>query len=99
MMRLVFEWDIHKARRNLQKHSISFEEAKTIFNDPLLLTYPDEWHSELEERYISIGYSSHRHTLLVIHTEQVFEEEILIRIISSRKATPRERRAYEDAIG
>jgi uncharacterized DUF497 family protein len=50
------------------------------------------------ERYISIGYSSHRRTLLVVHTEQAFGEEILIRIISSRRATPRERRAYEDTI-
>jgi len=95
-MNLVFEWDARKARTNLQKHSVSFEEAKTVFNDPLLLTYPDDCHSETEDRYISIGYSSRRRSLLVVHTEHVLGEEILIRIISSRRATPRERKAYED---
>jgi uncharacterized protein len=96
MMKLIFEWDAHKARRNLKKHQVSFEEAKTVFNDPLLLTYPDEWHSQTEERYISIGYSNQRRTLLVVHTEHIFGEEVLIRIISGRKATPRERRVYEE---
>ena len=95
-MRLIFEWDARKARTNVKKHHVSFEEAKTVFNDPLLLTYPDERHSETEERYISIGYSNQRRTLLVIHTEQESGEEILIRIISSRKATSREREAYEN---
>ncbi len=95
-MKLVFEWDARKAHTNQKKHNVSFEETKTVFNDPLLLTYPDEWHSETEDRYISIGYSSRRRTLLVIHTEHVFGEEILIRIISSRRATPRERKAYEN---
>jgi len=80
-----------------KKHCVSFEEAKTIFNDPLLLTYPDDWHSETEERYISIGYSSQRRTLLVVHTEHEIGEEILIRIISSRKATARERKTYEES--
>lgn len=48
-MELIFEWDVSKARINLKKHRISFEEAKTVFNDPLLLTYADEFHSETEE--------------------------------------------------
>ncbi len=95
-MQIVFEWDASKARANLAKHQISFEEAKTLFNDPLLLTYPDDLHAETEERYISIGYSSHRRVLLVVHTEHETEREILIRIISCRKATDAERKAYED---
>lgn len=75
---------------------MSLEEAKTVFNDPLLLTYPDELHSETEERYISIGYSIQQRLLLVVHTEHEAEGGILIRIISSRKATATERKTYED---
>jgi uncharacterized protein len=96
IMELIFEWDAHKARTNLKKHRVSFEEAKTVFNDPLLLTYPDDLHSETEERYISIGYSSQRRILLVVHTDQETGEEILIRIISSRKVTTVERKTYEN---
>jgi len=98
-MKLVFEWDINKARSNLTKHHVSFEEAKTVFNDPLLLTYPDELHSETEERYISIGCSGQSRTLLVVHTEHEARTEVLIRIISSRKATSMEREFYENAEG
>ena len=95
-MNLVFEWDRRKARTNVQKHGISFEEAKTVFNDPLLLTYPDDLHSEDEARYISIGYSSQPRLLLVVHTEQATKSEVQIRIISSRKATRKERQNYEE---
>ncbi len=95
-MELIFEWDASKARANLKKHRVSFEETKTVFNDPWLLTYPDEFHSEAEERYISIGYSSQQRLLLVVHTEHETGNEILIRIISSRRATAAERKTYED---
>jgi uncharacterized protein len=67
-----------------------------VFNDPLLLTYPDDFHSEIEERVISIGYSNQQRLLLVVHTEHELGNELLIRIISSRKATMAEQRAYED---
>lgn len=97
-MNLIFEWDRRKAQTNLQKHRVSFAEAKTVFNDPLLITYSDDWHSETEDRYISIGYSSQRRTLLVVHTEQEVGEKVLIRLISSRPATSRERQAYEESI-
>lgn len=96
-MELIFEWHDNKAKNNLKKHQISFEETKTIFNDPLLLTFPDEYHGELEERYISIGYSHKQQLLLVIHTEQTTKNTILIRIISSRKTTSRERKTYESS--
>ncbi len=99
MRKLVFDWDINKARSNLTKHRVSFEEAKTVFNDPLLLTYPDELHSEIEERYISTGCSGQSRTLLVVHTEHEVGTEVLIRIISSRKATSMEREFYENAEG
>ena len=80
-MELIFDWDVRKARTNLKDHRVSFEEAKTVFNDSLLLTFPDEFHSETEERFISIGYSSKQRLLLVVHTEHDTEDEILIRII------------------
>ena len=96
-MELVFEWDEHKARENRRKHKVSFEEAKTVFNDPLLITFPDEYHSEQEERYISIGFSAESRVLLVVHTEREQNQAfILIRIINCRKAAASERRVYEE---
>ena len=95
-MELIFEWSADKARINLNKHKVSFEEAKTVFNDPLLLTFFDGYHSEVEERYISIGCSARGRTLLVVHTERtVTETSLTIRIISCRKVTPSERKTYE----
>ena len=90
-MELTFEWGEEKAKTNLNNHQVSFEEAKTVFNDPLLLTFPDPDHSDTEERYLNIGYSSQGRILVVIHTER----EEAIRIISCRRATPKERRVYE----
>lgn len=96
-MKLLFEWDATKATENLRKHGISFEEAKTIFNDPLLVTFPDEEHSEHEDRSISIGLSAKNKMLLVVHTEREETADfVLIRIISSRKATKVERKTYEE---
>ena len=88
-----FEWDESKARINLRKHKVGFEEAKTVFNDPFLITFPDPEHSDDEERYLSIGRSARGGVLVVVHTER--NENI--RLISSRKATPRERRFYEQS--
>jgi len=97
-MKLTFEWDANKARINLSKHKVSFEEAKTLFNDPLLITFPDEYHSDTEERYISIGCSARGRILLVVHTERrETEDSVVIRIISCRKATPAERKTYEES--
>ena len=92
-MELTFEWDEEKAKANLRKHRVSFEEAKTIFNDPFLLTFPDPEHSISEQRYLNIGLSSKGRVLVLIHTER----GETIRIISCRKATLSERRAYEEA--
>ncbi len=95
-MQLIFEWDPLKSRDNLKKHHVSFDEGKTIFNDPFLVTYFDEEQSDEENRFISIGMSLKSRVLLVVHTEQ--EEQIntvVIRIISCRKATPLERSVYE----
>ncbi len=96
MMKLIFEWDENKAKANWQKHKISFDEAKTVFNDPFLITFPDDIHSHDEERFISIGVSNIKRILLVVHTEiETMENEILIRIISCRRPTATERKFYE----
>ncbi|MBM4047047.1 MAG: BrnT family toxin [Planctomycetes bacterium] len=96
-MRLVFEWDANKARANIRKHKVAFEEGKTVFNDPFLITFADEYHSESEERCISIGTSARHRILLVVHTERAEAEDVaLIRLISCRKATASERRTYEE---
>jgi uncharacterized DUF497 family protein len=91
-MELIFEWDEHKAQENLIKHKVGFDEGKTIFNDPFLWTFPDPDHSDNEQRCLDIGYSSKGRILVVSHTER----DGKIRIISCRKATAMERRAYEE---
>jgi len=96
MSELLFEWDELKAQENLRKHRVSFLEAKTVFNDPLLATYPDDAHSASEDRFLSIGRSADGRILLIVHTERDYGENVLvIRLISCRKATPRERKVYE----
>ncbi|RLC12221.1 MAG: BrnT family toxin [Deltaproteobacteria bacterium] len=94
--KLIFEWDRNKAQKNIARHKISFDEAKTVFNDPFLITFPDEYHSESEERFISIGISSHNRMLLVVHTEHAKTGKIIVRIISCRKAAASERKIYEE---
>ena len=86
-----FEWDPGKARQNRRKHRISFEEAATIFGDPLAITYPDPDHSILEQRFITVGTSRVNRVLIVAHTDR----DESVRIISARKTTDRERRYYE----
>lgn len=90
-MNLEFEWDAAKASENLKKHKVSFEEAKSVFNDPLLLTFPDPEHSDEEHRSINIGVSSHLRIILVVFTDRKGK----LRIISSRKATAKEKKLYE----
>ena len=91
-MGFVIEWDDKKAALNLTRHGVSFDEACTVFGDPLAITIDDPLHSEDEERFITLGYS-HRGRLLVI----IFvERRENIRIISARLATRRERRDYEE---
>ena len=86
-----FEWDPNKARTNIRNHKISFDEAATVFNDTLSFTYYDELHSHTERRYATLGVSDKRHVLVVAHTMRGER----VRIISARKATPREKRWYE----
>lgn len=86
-----FDWDAEKAKVNLKKHKVSFEEAMTVFDDPLSITIPDPQHSREEDRYIDIGYSTRARVLVVVYTEH----ESRIRIISCRRATKSERETYE----
>lgn len=90
-MELGFEWHDEKAQENLRKHGISFEEAKTVFNDPFSITIVNPKHSLNEERYIDIGLSIRGQLLVVVYTER----QSNIRIISCRKATNAERKVYE----
>jgi uncharacterized DUF497 family protein len=96
-MEIIFEWDARKARINLERHKVSFDEARTVFHDPLLVTHLDELNSNSEERFISIGMLEKERILLVVHTEREEKiDQIIIRIISCLKATKLERTAYEE---
>ncbi len=87
-----FEWDENKAARNLSKHGISFDEAKTVFDDPLYIDFYDPDHSEDEARYLIVGASNRRRLLIVSYTQRGDS----IRLISSRELTQSEREAYEE---
>ncbi|MBE5869378.1 MAG: BrnT family toxin [Lachnospiraceae bacterium] len=94
MEHLKFEWDENKNNINKQKHSISFEEAKTVFYDELALIIDDPDHSEQENRFIILGQSSSAKLLVVCHCYR--ESDTVIRIISARKATKSETSQYYD---
>ena len=90
-----FEWDERKAASNLDKHGVSFDEASTVFDDPLASIFDDEEHSFNEKREIIVGHSLNNRLLLVCFTERPKE---IIRIISAREATKRERKDYEENV-
>jgi uncharacterized protein len=87
-----FEWNPEKAVINLKKHNISFQEAATVFDDSLSVTFPDPDHSIGESRYVIIGMSRSGQLLVVSHTDR----ENRTRIISARRATRQERGFYEE---
>lgn len=87
-----FARDEAKARANLAKHGVSFEEALTVFDDPLGITYPDPDHSTDERRFVTFGYSSSNRLLVVSHAER----DDTSRIINARFATRSERQIYEE---
>jgi uncharacterized DUF497 family protein len=89
---MTFEWDEEKARANLEKHGVSFDEAQTVFDDPLYIDFYDPEHSYEEHRYIILGESRQGRLLLVSYTERGG----VTRLISSRETTPAERRDYEE---
>ena len=86
-----FDWDLSKERENQRKHRVSFQEATTVFGDPLAGTIPDPDHSRGEARFLTIGYSSNHRLIVVSHTE----EGENFRIISAREANAHERKTYE----
>ena len=92
----LFTWDENKNTINKQRHGVSFEEAETVFYDEEALLEYDEKHSEGEDRFRLLGYSSEGNLLLVVHC---IREETIIRIISARKATNTESRNYERRLG
>jgi uncharacterized DUF497 family protein len=85
-----FEWDPEKARRNLAKHGVSFEDAATAFGDPLSITRFDPDHSDDEDRFLLLGATHIGQLVVVAHTDRGDR----VRIISARMATRRERRTY-----
>ena len=87
-----FEWNPDKAAQNIEKHGVSFQEAATVFNDTLSMTFPDPDHSLGESRYVIIGLSRFGQLLVVAHTDRGEK----VRIISARKATRQERKFYEE---
>jgi len=91
---VTFEWDQRKAAANFAKHAIAFEDAATVFLDPLATTFPDPDHSKEERREITIGYTMKGHLVFVSHCER----RRRMRIISARRATRTEREQYEEGI-
>ena len=88
---MIFEWDPDKAVSNLRKHGVTFEEASTVFGDPLSDTFDDPDHSVNEQRFVIIGRSIQGRLLFVSHRDDINS----VRIISARELTPFERRQYE----
>ncbi len=87
-----FDWDTKKADSNYKKHNVTFQEAATVFGDPLAITYSDPDHSTCEYRYITFGLSQFNQLLIVSHTEC----DGKLRIISARPMTKKERKIYEE---
>ncbi len=91
-MPLAFEYDPRKAASNLARHGVSFAEARTVFDDPFAETFPDDLHSEDEDRWITIGLSLRQRLLFISH----LEVQHRIRLIGARPADHAERKAYEE---
>ena len=90
-----FDWDDIKEAANIKKHGVNFLEAQTVFSDPLAVTLFDEESSTDEERFLLIGHSAKARSVLVVYAEKI---ENLLRIISARTLTPKERNDYEEGI-
>jgi hypothetical protein len=93
-MNFEFEWDPKKAEENLKRHRVAFDEALTVFADPLARLFDDPDHSTDETREIIVGHSQKQRLLLVSFTERAPK----VRIIGARKATKRERQDYEQNV-
>ncbi len=91
---MIYEWDPAKARVNLRAHHVSFDEAATVFLDPLAITFSDADHSDEEDREITIGFSKKLRVIFVSHCRRGEP----VRIISARRATRKERKQYEEGV-
>lgn len=89
---MIYEWDPKKAKTNLRKHGVSFEEATTVFLDPLAITFPDPDHSDDDDREITIGMTTKHRIVFVSHCPRADR----IRIIGARRTTRKERKQYEE---
>lgn len=87
-----YDWHPAKAASNARKHGVTFEEAGSVFGDPLAYTFPDPDHSKGDERYVTFGLSINQRILVVCHVEH----QQGIRIISAREASPHERKTYQE---
>ena len=95
--RFEFTWDAAKDQANLAKHGVTFDQASTVFSDPLAQTIYDPDHSDAEERWITIGKAANNKCLVVCHTvHQNSPSVAVVRLISARKATKTEIRSYEE---
>lgn len=95
---LRFDWDPAKAAVNRRKHGIAFSLAATVLQDPCAVSIPDEYHSEHEERWVTMGRARNGQVLVVIHIERHSgPHETTVRIISARRSTGPERRRYEES--
>ena len=92
---MIYEWDPKKAKANLRQHGVSFDQAASVFLDPLAVTFPDPDHSGEEFREITIGRSASQRVVFLSHTRRGERTPL----ISGRKATKRERTQYEESIG
>ena len=96
MSHIHFEWDSAKAASNRAKHGVTFEEAMGVFADPLASSIIDPASPPGEERWVTIGLNQALKLLVVVHTQiDVFDDMVIVRIISARKATKSERKQYE----
>lgn len=91
-----FEWDEKKNERNFEKHGISFQQAREVFEDPLHLSIIDHRFNYFEERWITIGKAEGEYIIVVAHLYYDIDNDECVRIISARKATSNERRHYEN---
>ena len=91
---MLFDWDEEKAKSNLANHGISFDEATSVFDDPLFLTFADPEHSLQEQRFLIMGESARGRLLVISYTDR----KDITRLISVRPATRKERKAYESEL-
>ena len=98
MLEFNFDWDPAKAASNARKHGVTFNAAATVFEDRLMRSIPDEEHSYLEQRWITLGKARNGQLLVVVHTyREVDDSSTAVRIVSARPATASERRDFESS--